>query len=133
MIFDLFHTTDYTFLRLESKSGGNIVAEEYPANGVFKLRSGMVLVDNVESFGGGGAAQDAVASLHIRPTESFLGDLSAELVGHGVRVSKGGTEPTTYRILGQVEGFDFDTGTLEFYKVTLKRESIWEQSDLPLE
>jgi hypothetical protein len=132
MIFDLFTTNDYTFLRLDSKTGGNQIVTEYEANGIFKLRSGMVQVDNMESFGGG-ASQEAAATLHIRPTETFLGVVDAELVGHGIRVSKDGTEPTDYRIIGQVEGFDFDAGTLEFYKVTLKRESIWQDgSDLPL-
>lgn len=132
-VFSLFATTDYTFLRLDSKMGGNQVVVEYPANGVFKLRSGMAQVDNKEVYGNTGSAQDAVATLHIRPDEPFVAALSAELVGHGVRVSKDGTQPTNYRILGQTEGFDFDTGRLEFYRVTLKRENLWQSSDLPLE
>lgn len=121
MVFDLFTTTNYTFLQLDSGSGGNKVVEEYEANGIVKLRDGMVQVDNMEAF-------DSTSTIHIRPDESFVTALGGNLVGHGVRVND-----QDYRIEGQVEGYDFDTGELEFYKVTLKRESIWDESDLPLE
>ena len=127
-VFALFTTTSYTFLQLASKSGGNAIVSETEATGIFKLRSGMVQSDNVESFGG---TQEAQATLHIRPTEPFIAALNAELVGHGIRVTKDG-HTAEYRITGQVEGFDYDTDTLEFYRVTLKRESLWEESDLPL-
>lgn len=126
MIFDLFALTDYTFLQLESKSGGNQVIESWDASGIVKLRDGMVQVDNMEAF-------DSTSTIHIKPTEPFVATLGGNLVGHGVRVSKDNHESSDYRIEGQVEGYDFDTGQLEFYKVTLKRESTWETSDLPLE
>jgi len=125
-VFTLFTTNDYTFLQLDSGSGGNRVVEEFPANGVVKLRDGMVQEDSVESY-------TASSTVHIRPSESFVASLDGNLVGHGIRVEKDNHEPENYRITGQVEGFDFDLGTIEFYKVTLKRESVWEESDLPLE
>lgn len=125
MIFDLFATSEYTFLRLDSKSGGNQIIEEFEATGIVKLRDGMVQADNVEAF-------ESTSSIHIRPTEAFVAALGGNLVGHGVRVAKDSHTVAEYRIVGQVEGYDFDSGQLEFYKVTLKRESVWETSDLPL-
>lgn len=129
-LFDQFTNTSYTFLQLQSKAGGNVIVSETEAEGIFKIRSGMVEVLNIESFGG---VASAAASLHIKPDEPFLDAVGRELVGHGIRVAKSGSEPLEYRIEGQVEGFDFDTGELEFYKVTLKRESTWDESQLPLE
>lgn len=123
--FALFTTTNYTFLQLESGSGGNKIVEEFAANGIVKLRDGMVQVDNVEAF-------ESTSTVHIRPTEPFIDSLGGNLVGHGIRVAKDNHESATYRIEGQTEGYDFDTGKLEFYKVTLKKESIWDESDLPL-
>jgi len=125
MIFDLFATTDYTFLELNGGSGGNAIVNEYSANGIVKLRDGMVQVDNMESFG-------STSTIHIRPTEPFVAAVGGNLVGHAIRVEKDNHEPAVYRIENQVEGYDFDTGTLEFYAVTLKREKLWETSDLPL-
>lgn len=126
-VFTLFATTDYTFLELDSKSGGNVIVNEFPASGIVKLRDGMVQVDNMEAY-------ESTSSVHVRPTESFISSLGGNLVGHGVRVTKDNHEPEEYRIEGQVEGYDFDLGSLEFYRVTLKRERIspW-PSDLPLE
>jgi hypothetical protein len=126
--FDLFETTNYTFLQLGSNVHGNVVLNEYTANGIVKLRDGMIQVDNMEE-------RQSTSSVHIRPTEAFLSVLDGNLVGHGIRVQKDNHELADYRIDGQVEGYDFDTGILEFYKVTLKRESIatWDESELPLE
>lgn len=124
-IFDLFTTTNYTFLQLSSGSGGNKVDAEYEANGIVKLRDGMTQVDNMEAY-------DSTSTIHVRPSESFVATVGGNLVGHGVRVLKDNHDEATYRIIGQVEGYDYDLGSLEFYKVTLKRESLW-QSDLPLE
>lgn len=126
-VFDVFETNDYTFLELDSKSAGNVIVNEYPANGIVKLRDGMVQVDNMETY-------ESTSSVHVRPSEAFVGILGGNLVGHGVRIQKDNHEPAEYRIEGQVEGYDFDLGRLEFYRVTLKRERIspW-PSDLPLE
>lgn len=125
-MFDLFTTTDYTFLKLDSRAGGNTVIAEYSANGTVKLRDGMLQADNVEAYG-------STSTVHVRPSEPFLADIDNNMVGHGIRVTKDGKE-CLYRIEGQVEGYDFDLGQLEFYKVTLKKEEIAPSpSDLPLE
>jgi hypothetical protein len=113
-------------MKLESKTGGNAVITQYQAEGIIKLRDGMVQTDNMET-------REATSTIHIKPTEAFVADLGANLVGHGIRVAKGDYEVANYRIESQVEGYDFDSGTLEFYKVTLKRENLWDESDLPLE
>jgi hypothetical protein len=126
-VFQLFTTTDYTFLEIDSKSAGNIVLNEYASNGIVKLRDGKVQVDNVESY-------EATSTIHVRPLEAFLATLGGNMVGHGIRVEKDNHEAVEYRIIRQVEGYDFDTGELEFYKITLNRERIspW-PSSLPLE
>lgn len=126
MIFDLFDLTDYTFLQLESKTGGNQIVEEWEAKGIVKLRDGMVQADNVEAY-------LSSASVHIRPDEPFVAALDGNLVGHGIRVAKDDYTTAEYRIEGQSEGRDYDNGNLDFIRVTLKRESVWETSDLPLE
>lgn len=124
-VFNQFKTTDYNFLQLESGSGGNAIVQEWQANGVIKLRDGMVQSDSMETF-------DSGSTVHIRPTEPFLATLGGNLVGNGVRIEKDNHTTAEYRITGQTEGYDFDTGVLVFYKVTLKRESVWETSELPL-
>lgn len=124
-VFTLFTTSDFTFLQLSSGTGGNKIVKETAANGVVKLRDGMVQVDNVET-------KNSDASIHIRPGEPFLAEVDGNLVGHGIRAEKNG-ELAEYRIVRQVEGFDFDTDVLEFIRVDLKREAIWQEpSELPL-
>lgn len=126
MVFDLFPTTNYTFLELESQTGGMKVLSEYEADGVVKLRDGLVQTDNMET-------RVATSTIHIRPSEAFVADLGGNLVGHGIRLAKDNHDTATYRIESQVEGYDFDKGVVEFYLVTLKRERVWETSDLTLE
>lgn len=123
-MFALFDLTNYTFLQLDSAVVGNIIVAEFPAEGIVKIRDGMVQSDNKEAY-------TSTSTVHIKATEPFIALVSGNLVGHGIRTIDG----TEYRIEGQLEGKDFDKGTVEFYKVTLKRENIasWDQSDLPLE
>lgn len=65
-VFDVFDLSDYTFLQI-SRGGvaGNQIVGSYQAQGVFKLRSGLIAGDNTENVEQG-------ATLHIRPTESFV-------------------------------------------------------------
>lgn len=121
-VFDLFTTSDYTFLELASGSGGNRVVTETAANGIIKHREGMVQDVNREAY----ASQ---ATIHIRPNEPFIDAVGGhlKLVGHGVRA-----EGDDYRIEGVKVGKDYDTGSIGFYLCTLKKESLW-SSELPLE
>lgn len=68
-VFDVFETTPYTYLQI-SRGGvaGNTITDTYQADGVFKLRTGLIRGDNFENVEQG-------ATLHIRPTESFLSDV----------------------------------------------------------
>lgn len=116
-VFEVFTTTNYTFLRLDSNVRGNYIAQEYEANGVVKLRDSMTQTDNMETF-------SSDSSVHIRPEESFISDVGANLVGHGLRLSQDGNGPADYRIIEQRHGTNFETGQLEFIRVTVKRESL---------
>jgi hypothetical protein len=108
-VFDVFDLTEYTFLQL-SRGGieGNTIVGSYQTDGVFKLRNAIVRNDNSET-------KDSNATLHIRPTESFLSGLDGNLVGHGVQV-----DGKDYEIIGQTGGKNFDNGVMEHYTATLQ-------------
>lgn len=118
-VFDLFESTAYTFLELDQVVDGNVIQSQTDATGVLKIRDGMLQADNVESV-------QSDATLHVRPTEAFIDAVGGNMVGHGIRASKNGSDVQDYRIIGQVEGYNFDDNVLEFYRLTLKRESIAE-------
>lgn len=125
--FDLFETQDYIFLQLESGTGGNKVVQEYEANGIVRLREGMVQDGLTEAY-------DSSSTVHIRPSEPFVAALEGNLVGHGMRINNYAGEPLDYRITGPSQAPDYDEGTYPFYKVTLKKESLWQdESELPIE
>lgn len=65
-VFQVFDLSDYTFLQI-SRGGvtGNAIVGSYQAQGIFKLRSGLIRGENAENVEQG-------ATLHIRPNESFL-------------------------------------------------------------
>lgn len=121
-VFEAFQETPYTFLELaQGGVRGNTVKESEPTTGVFKQRNGMLQNNNLETV-------QSDATLHIHPNEPFIASVGGNLVGHGIRNSKNGYDKT-YRIIGQVEGFNFDTNVLEFYRLTLKAESLAGTSD----
>ena len=116
-MFELFANAPYTFLQLEACSGGNSIVQETSAYGIVKLRDGMVQSDNMET-------RNSDSTIHIKPSEPFVATVAGNMVGHGIRAVNYDGKLVTYRITGQTEGMDFDTGKLEFYRVTLKKESI---------
>jgi hypothetical protein len=117
-MFQTFTNTSYTFLELNNGGIlGNTVKSFQDALGVFKERNGMNQNENMETV-------SSDATLHIRPNEAFLATVGGNTVGHGVSVEKNNASPQTYRIIGQVEGYNFHTGVLEFYRLTLKSESL---------
>lgn len=65
-VFDVFETTPYVYLQI-SRGGvtGNTIVASDEAQGIFKLRTGLVRGQNSENVEQG-------ATLHIRPNESFL-------------------------------------------------------------
>lgn len=125
-VFNLFTSSPYTFLQLSSSAGGNIIDIEYETTGIVKLRDGISQADNMGVY-------TSESTVHIRPSDTFVSVLGGNLVGHGIRATNNAGETVDYKIIGQVEGYDFDSGTLSFYKVTVKKESLAPcPSDLPL-
>ena len=120
-VFDSFPEAIQTYTFLELAQGGilgSTVVSEHQFGGILKERKGMGVNQNME-------LKESTSTLHIRPSETFIGLVGSNLVGHGIRATKNGSTET-YRIVGQPEGFNFDTGQLEFFYVTLKAESLAE-------
>lgn len=120
-VFDYFEETPYTFLEVSRGDVyGNTIKDTYDATGVFKLRSGMVQVNNQES-------RQSDSTLHIHPDESFIAavtvDGKVELVGHGIRRNS-----VDYEIIGATEGFNFDENVLEHYRLTLQQSDFVEET-----
>lgn len=116
-LFSEFGNTTYTFLRLtQGGVKGNTVRSSAEAQGIFKYREGISESSNAEN-------ETTNSTLHIKPDEPFVATVNGELTGHGIEINRNG-DTLTYRIVGTNEGFDYDTNTLEFYRLTLKREKI---------
>lgn len=105
-VFDIFESVPYSYLEI-SRGGvyGNRILSQTPATGVFKLRNEQVIVNNQE-------LRQSAATLHIRPSEAFA---NADMVGQGIMVNG-----KDYEIIGQTGGFNYDTGELEHYRLTLQ-------------
>lgn len=116
-VFTAFQTVNYSFLLLKSGTvRGNVAVQEFAATGVLKTRDGMNQNGNQEAI-------TSDATMHIRPTEAFIAAVGGNMIGHGIKAAENGHEQT-YRIVGQRGGMNFDSGELEFYLVTLKREAL---------
>jgi hypothetical protein len=110
-VFSFFRTTPYTFQKFaKGTARGNKVVQEYQAEGVFKLRRGLTMGQNMQNA-------NSTATLHIRPTEPFLDDVN-DLVGNGIQYNG-----KDYRIVGVTEGMNFHTNVLEHLMLTLQVES----------
>lgn len=111
-VFDLFDLTDYTFLEI-SRGGvtGNTIVSQVPAEGVFKLRTGMNVSSDQET-------KISDATLHVKADERFANNL----VGNGVSVLG-----SDYEIVGVTGGMNFDTGEMEHYRVTLQSTEFTEE------
>ncbi len=112
-VFDVFDLSDYTFLKI-NRGGvyGNTIEESYQAEGVFKLRSGMIQSNNQES-------RQSESTLHVRPDEGFIADITEDgkilFVGNGITV-----QGEDYEIIGATGGQNYDEGELEHYRLTLQ-------------
>lgn len=123
-VFQAFTNQPYVFLVVDQTANGNEVIDEIDALGIVKLRDGMMQTDNLES-------RTSDTTIHIRPTESFIATLDGQLEGNGIRVYSGDGDPIELRITGQTVGRNEDTGIIEHYRVTCKKESfVWDESDL---
>ena len=108
-VFQAFASSEYVYLKINRGGvAGNLIVSQTPAEGVFKLRSGMTVSNDQET-------KTSDATLHIRPHEEFLANNSGNLIGHGIRC-----QGRDYEIVGQTGGQNFETGDLEHYRVTLQ-------------
>lgn len=123
-MFNLFNTRPYTFIVLDKQLIGKVSQSEYEAEGIIKFRDGIIVNNNAETFG-------SSASLHIKPSETFITALNGNLLGNGIRITNDVGVTEDYKIVGQSIGVDFDTGNVEFYKVALQKESIVKWDDSP--
>lgn len=114
-VFDLFDLTPYTFYEV-SRGGvqGNVIDASHEAEGVFKLRNEMVMVNNQE-------VRQSAATLHVRPTESFISSIA---VGQGIRAMG-----QDYEIIGQTGGMNYETGEMEHYTLTLQNTDYSEYTN----
>jgi hypothetical protein len=114
-VFDNFELTPYTFLEV-TRGGvyGNRITATHSAEGVFKLRSEMVMVNNQE-------VRRSAATLHVKPDESFISSIA---VGQGIRV-----EGQDYEIIGQTGGKNYEDGELEHYTLTLQNTDYSEYTE----
>lgn len=116
-----------TFLELnEGGILGNTVKARYEFEGILKERKGTTQNQNMELL-------ESTSTLHIEPDLSFIpiiinGTGQKGFRGHGIEATHNGVT-VTYRIVGYPDGFDFDTGETEFFRLTLKQESLAEYTD----
>lgn len=112
-VFDVFDLSEYIFYEIaRGRTRGNEIVSEYTSIGVFKLRTDFVRGDNNET-------KESNATLHIRSTESFLSDVSVNLVGHGIQAMG-----QYYEIIGQTGGKNYHNGVMEHYALTLQESSF---------
>lgn len=113
-VFDLFTSDSYEYQTVDRGTvEGNKITKTETHQGVFKLRSGMVQGDR--------EVEKSDATLHVHP-EDYEGMSPDDLVGNGIRYNG-----VSYRIAGVTEGKDFDTGEVEFYRLTLDKEEQTEE------
>lgn len=112
-VFTNFSNEPYKFLQVKRTAQGTTVEAEFNATGVFKLRLGMTEADSLET-------ETADATLRVKATEPFA---SSSMVGQCVVIERGqGSEE--YRVLSQVEGYDYDQRRMDFYLLQLKKEKV---------
>lgn len=119
-VFSNFASTPYEFLQL-NRGGilGDTIESVTEATGIFKERDGRV------PFNANQDTESSDATLHIRPSEPFLAVLNNNLVGHGIR-----HQDQDYLIIGQTTGRGgTDFGTIEHYRLLLRRESLSESDE----
>ena len=106
-VFDVFREVDLTYLALNrARVYGNLIDQEKPIKGIFKVRSGMNTTNGLE-------AKDSSATAHVHPEdfESIDG-----IIGNGIRYNG-----VDYEIVGLTEGRNFNNNEVEHYTLTLNR------------
>lgn len=96
---------DYLVLD-RARVNGNLIKESKVISGIFKVRNGKTTGGNYEAF-------SSNATAHVHPQD--FDDIQS-LVGNGIRYNG-----VDYEIEGAVEGKNFNTNEVEFYRLTLIR------------
>ena len=104
-VFDVFGSVDYKYLVTESSTvKGDVIKSATPHKGIFKLRDGMVEGDR--------ELRTSDATLHVHPQDF---ENPKALVGNGIL-----HDGVFYEIVGSTAGTNFNTHTVEFYRLTLE-------------
>lgn len=113
-VFDCFGCVDYQYLVTENSSiAGDVIKSATTYQGIFKLRNGMIESDR--------ELRTSDATLHVHP-EDF--GSPEELVGNGVLYNG-----VFYEIVGCTAGTNFNTHTVEFYRLTLEVKKYANEED----
>lgn len=104
-VFDLFGSDSYKYLVTESSTiAGDVIKSATTHQGIFKLRDGMTEGER--------ELRTSAATLHVHPQDY---EHPEQLVGNGI-LYKG----VFYEIVGSTAGTNFNTHTVEFYRLTLQ-------------
>lgn len=113
-VFDCFGSDDYKYLVTGSSTiQGDVILSATPLKGIFKLRDGMVEGDR--------ELRTSDATLHVHP-EDF--EHPEALVGNGILY-----QGVFYEIVGCTAGTNFNTHTVEFYRLTLEVKKYANEKD----
>ena len=113
-VFDLFTSDDYKYLVTESSTiAGDVIKSATAHKGIFKLRNGMVEGDR--------ELRTSDATLHVHPEDY---DDPEALVGNGILY-----DGVFYEIVGCTAGTNFNTHTVEFYRLTLEVKKYANEED----
>lgn len=104
-VFDYFGSVEYEFLTTaHSTVEGDVIVSATPHQGIFKLRDGMVEGER--------ELRTSDATLHVRPEDY---ENPETIVGNGILY-----QGVFYEIVGCTAGTNFETHTVEHYRLTLQ-------------
>ena len=113
-VFDCFGSVSYKYLVIGSSTiNGDKILSATEHQGIFKLRDGMVQGER--------ELHTSDATLHVHP-EDFTNP--EELVGNGILY-----DGVFYTIVGATAGTNFNTHTVEHYRLTLEVKKYSNQAD----
>lgn len=108
-VFHAFKQTPYTFLTIKRGATlGDRITGERELMGIFKNKAGMVQTGHSELL-------ESTSTLHVHP-EDFPNMGCESLIGQGIRYNN-----VEYSISGATAGFNYETNTLEHYRLTLQK------------
>lgn len=113
-VFDLFGSVSYKYLvTSHSTINGDVIQSAATHQGIFKLRDGMVEGER--------ELRTSDATLHVHPQDF---ETPEDLVGNGILYNG-----VFYEIVGSTAGTNFNTHTVEFYRLTLEVHKYANESE----